>query len=103
MKSYMPDYYQQNKSQMIKQIKTRRKQRAHENKKKAIRLLGGKCTRCGYDKCIAALDFHHIDGKMKDYEISKIISNWVKMKQEIKKCVLLCSNCHREEHYAFKE
>lgn len=62
-----------------------------------------KCCKCGYDKCPQALEWHHQnddknfnpsdlirDGSIKKYELYQ---------EEIKKCILLCSNCHREEHY----
>lgn len=67
-------------------------------KTKAVEYKGGRCQRCGYDKCIAALDFHHLHGK--DFTISsdgKTFS-WEKVKIELDKCVLLCANCHREVH-----
>lgn len=69
-------------------------------KKWAVEYKGGKCERCGYDKCIAALDFHHRNPNEKDFAISdkNIKLNWEDIKKELDKCELLCSNCHREEH-----
>lgn len=60
---------------------------------------GGKCEICGYDKCISALEFHHKNPKDKDFSISsgKYLSIQ-KCKQEVDKCILVCSNCHRELH-----
>jgi hypothetical protein len=76
---------------------------ARKNKKrdKAIKYLGGKCIRCGYNKCIAALDFHHRESRTKKYELAKIICSykWDTIQTELDKCDLLCSNCHRELHY----
>ena len=68
-------------------------------KKHLISLLGGKCERCGYNKCISALEFHHKDPLEKDFALSgsKILSI-KKMEEEVKKCTLFCANCHREEH-----
>lgn len=67
-------------------------------KEQAIAFLGGKCQICGYDKCPAALDFHHVDGREKDFEISGRMA-WSKaLEEELAKCTLLCSNCHREVH-----
>ena len=60
-----------------------------------------KCERCGYtSECYAPFDFHHIDPKMKSFGIhtridSSPFKNW---KDEVDKCILLCSNCHRKEH-----
>jgi predicted HNH restriction endonuclease len=66
----------------------------------AVELKGGKCQICGYNRCISALDFHHIDGKSKEFDLSTkgLTRSWEKIKKEIKKCVLVCSNCHREIH-----
>lgn len=56
--------------------------------------------KCGYDKCINALEFHHEDPKIKKFAISsyKYLS-WDKIKEELDKCVLICSNCYRELHW----
>jgi len=69
-------------------------------KKMSVEYKGGKCERCGYDKYIGALDFHHIDPSTKDSDISgkKQTASWEKVKKELDKCILLCANCHREEH-----
>lgn len=63
--------------------------------------MGGKCIICGYSKCKAALDFHHIDPTQKDFSLGAArgsIINWNKLVEEVKKCVILCANCHREIH-----
>lgn len=61
------------------------------------------CSKCG-EKRHYLLDFHHIDPSTKLFQISQGESKgWEKIKQEIDKCVLLCSNCHREFHYLEKE
>lgn len=59
---------------------------------------GAKCQRCGYDKCEAALEFHHRDPTEKDPNWSR---GWgiSKLKAELDKCDILCANCHREIHY----
>lgn len=74
--------------------------RRNKLKQQAINFLGGKCQLCGYDKCPAALEMHHIDPMEKEFTISKS-SSWNKIKPELMKCVLLCSNCHRETHAGF--
>jgi len=59
------------------------------------------CEKCGYNKCAAALDFHHKDPKDKKTQIGRYA--WYHKteasKKEIEKCILLCGNCHREEHW----
>jgi hypothetical protein len=68
-------------------------------KERAVEYKGGKCVVCGYNKCIRAFDFHHIDPKQKDFGISQNCNKaWVKVKIELDKCILVCSNCHREIH-----
>ena len=68
-------------------------------KKQAIEYKGGSCINCGYDQYYGALHFHHIDPKEKDHNWTKLRStSWDKIVKELDKCVLLCANCHAEEH-----
>lgn len=68
-------------------------------KKMAIEYKGGKCCRCGYDKCEQALNFHHIDPATKTFSLSSNhCRSWESVKKELDKCVLLCANCHAETH-----
>ena len=67
-----------------------------------IQYLGGKCSICGYDKSFSALEFHHKNPEEKEFSLDmrKIASkNIDELKSEADKCVLLCSNCHKEIHY----
>ena len=72
-------------------------------KAELIKRKGGKCEKCGYDKCQTALEFHHVNPNEKDFDIGNITGgynvNIEKAFNEITKCVLLCSNCHHEFHY----
>jgi hypothetical protein len=66
-------------------------------------MLGGKCQVCGYSKCIDALQFHHKDPSQKSFGISEAMWGHSKKTEEeivkeIKKCSLLCANCHAEVH-----
>jgi len=70
-------------------------------KKRIVKSMGGKCCICGYDKCFRSLDLHHLDPNKKEIGIGQIMANptkWQKIVLELKKCVLLCSNCHGEYH-----
>lgn len=68
-------------------------------KKNLIRVCGEKCCLCGYNKTISALEFHHIHPEMKKFGIaSGNCHNLEDDLLEIKKCVLVCANCHREIH-----
>jgi hypothetical protein len=82
------------------------KERKIKIKQLAVDYLGGKCNRCGYDNCIEAFEFHHIDPSTKDPSLDGRGINRGKSfeasKEELDKCVLLCANCHREVHYEQK-
>lgn len=69
-------------------------------KEKSLAYKGGKCEKCGYNKCDSALEFHHLDHNKKDFGISQDGNTrpWNQIKEELDKCVLLCANCHRETH-----
>lgn len=71
------------------------------NRQLLINLKGGKCIKCGYNRCIFALDFHHRDPLNKQFNLSSInlSKNLEVLKKEVDKCDVLCSNCHRELHY----
>ena len=68
-------------------------------KRLAVELLGGKCCRCGYSRCLRALHFHHTDPDNKSFGLSEkgATRAWVLVVEELKKCILLCANCHAEE------
>lgn len=69
-------------------------------KKEAVKRCGGKCSICGYDKSIRALEFHHQDPTQKDFGLAAngVAHSWEKFWQEAQKCILVCSNCHAEIH-----
>ena len=50
---------------------------------------GGKCIRCGYDKCLKALEFHHLDPSQKDFTISNDHFKLKEAVEESKKCILI--------------
>ena len=59
---------------------------------------GNCCSICGYSKCMAALEFHHLDPTAKEGGIIGSTASFAKQKAEAEKCILVCSNCHREIH-----
>jgi uncharacterized ferredoxin-like protein len=68
-------------------------------KLQAIKLLGGRCSMCGYNKCADALEFHHPNPNIKEFKLgSGNTMSWKDYKQEALKCILVCSNCHKEIH-----
>jgi len=59
------------------------------------------CAICGYRKCVEALVFHHIDNGNKKFDVASVAKNGAnieRIKNEIDKCMVLCSNCHAELH-----
>ena len=65
-------------------------------KLQAIKLLGGKCSICGYDRCIDALEFHHENPKEKVFKLgSGNTLSWKEYKNEALKCILVCSKWYK--------
>lgn len=59
---------------------------------------GGRCAVCGYSRCIAALEFHHLVPAEKSFSLSHrgVARSLEKARAEARKCALLCANCHAE-------
>lgn len=75
-------------------------------KRKIILAMGGKCICCGYNRCEEALEFHHVDPNKKEVSWGSLRANIRSLREilmEMKKCVLLCSNCHKEVHSKYIE
>lgn len=90
-------YYHTNASTRRRSI-DRLIQLKRDNKTKALELKGGKCAKCGYDRCRDALVFHHRDPAKKDIRISGTPHSWKRLESELDKVVLLCCRCHTELH-----
>ncbi len=75
----------------------RSSQKRRDVRERAVCLLGGVCRICGYSRCPAAMDFHHVDPALKDFSISDRM-DWEAVELELRKCALLCATCHREVH-----
>lgn len=95
----VPDGY--NRQCRVCRIRTQQK-----SKKKYLRTVDAlkknlSCTKCG-EKRTSSLDFHHRDPATKVDSISNMRDQQRPLKEiraEIKKCTVLCSNCHRELHH----
>lgn len=73
--------------------------RGLKRKLKLIEMKGGKCYKCGYNKNISALEFHHKCCKSFSLDMRSLSNRkWEIILKESENCILLCSNCHREEH-----
>ncbi len=63
-----------------------------------VKEAGGRCELCGYDRCVAALHFHHLDPETKSFALSQggFTKSLDRLRREAAKCALVCSNCHSE-------
>ena len=70
-------------------------------KKKLVDHMGGKCIDCGFNACLAALEFDHVNND-KERGIGRLLNsaNWERLWREARKCELVCSNCHKARHVA---
>lgn len=102
-----------NKRREIRRIKAKVRATSGEYKPMSniklemLSLLGKKCSHCGYDQYLSALEFHHINPMQKEYLVSALInrynvtpneSNYKLLLNEVNKCILLCGNCHSAKH-----
>jgi DNA-binding transcriptional ArsR family regulator len=67
-------------------------------KEKLVEEAGGACVLCGYGRWVGALQFHHVDPSRKEFNISQRghSRSLTRSRAEVRKCVLLCANCHAE-------
>lgn len=97
-RKYQREWYKKNKERVLKQQSDRRleKREIVSNYKKLH-----PCTKCGENRYYV-LDFHHLNGDDKEYAVSKLMKGGLRKERllnEMKKCVILCANCHRELHH----
>lgn len=73
-------------------------ERRRQVKRTLVAEAGGCCRACGYDRCIAALQFHHRDPATKSFTVAGqgLTRSLAASRAEAAKCVLLCANCHAE-------
>lgn len=103
--AYYKDYRQANKDKMAARSKIWYVTNKQEWWSIAATVTELKCEVCGYDKHSSGLDFHHKNPEEKEGTIHQMMNgpapnetNVQKFIAEIKKCVVLCANCHREHH-----
>lgn len=75
-------------------------------KQEIINQLGNECYKCKEKNLpIACYNLHHVDPETKFFSVLSMLNHnsFEKMKdiiqQEIKKCVLMCLNCHARHEY----
>jgi len=101
-KEYHKNWYKRNKDRILAKSKINNKIYINRNIEyvKEYKLKLG-CARCGYNNHHSALDFHHLGDK--EHNICKLVRTPISIKtinEEIAKCIVLCANCHRIEHYS---
>lgn len=82
-----------------KKLTQQGKERARKSKDKIVDYFGNKCNDCGQKFPNCCYDVHHLDPAEKDFNLSAKRGFDDVLVEELKKCVLLCSNCHRIRHF----
>jgi len=67
-------------------------------KVKLVEGFDNQCSLCGLQDDPVVYDFHHLDSDAKEFALSSKIMSWENLVAEAKKCVMLCSHCHRKIH-----
>jgi len=96
-KTYAKTYYANNKASIIAASKVSAKKYKDQWREFKDSLS---CLKCGQNHP-ATFDFHHVDRATKEYSVNALVKNraFKKAIEEVKKCVVLCANCHRIHHY----
>src|SRR3989338_838796 len=95
---YRMKWYRTHKQSELAHVRRRRKElrKWFEEFKKTL-----KCSTCN-ENHPAALEFHHLSKKTKENSITNMVDNGnsiERIKKEMEKCIILCSNCHKKVHY----
>jgi predicted RNA-binding Zn-ribbon protein involved in translation (DUF1610 family) len=75
-------------------------------KERLVKAFGDKCAICKKEYPSELFDFHHVNKDDKKFSLGSVrgsIRSWKKIVDEVKKCIMLCSNCHRLVEYNYKE
>ncbi len=97
-REYQKKYYEKNKEYYIVKSAERKKRIKNDFDEYKSTL---KCSKCG-ENHVACLDFHHLNPDEKEfsfYNLKKYAWGQEKIERELKKCIVLCANCHRKLHY----
>jgi hypothetical protein len=103
----LDNFYKRQNGQPMSHCKNCSRKQTSERQRKlkteCIYYKGGKCAFCGYAKCQAALEFHHVNSEIKEFGINMLKRTKFNdsIKKELDKCLLVCANCHREIHSGF--
>jgi hypothetical protein len=96
-KAYVNTYYEKNKATVIAASAASAK--AYKDQWRSFKATLS-CVQCGQNHP-ATFDFHHVDSSTKEESVNKLIKNraFKRAMEEVKKCVVLCANCHRIHHH----
>lgn len=99
-KSYQREHYIKYRAEYLLRASTRREKLRKEFRDNILLYLDNKvCAECG-ESDIRTFEFAHIDSTTKTFNISQAVRlgrSWEEVAQEIKKCRVLCANCHKKE------
>lgn len=102
---YRSNLSEEQKKNRLQTIRYLKKNYGHTHKRELIEYKGSKCAICGtkYNgKNGAIFDFHHVNPNEKDFNITTVLRHYSKIPErvwkEVDKCILVCSNCHRQLH-----
>lgn len=96
-KRYFKKHYEKNKQYYVDKSAKRKKANAEKNRELKAKLKSDGCCLCG-EKHPATLDFHHMGEKTFTIARKTQVSHG-RMKRELDKCIVVCSNCHRKIHW----
>lgn len=93
--------WRQKYPEKVKEMWQKARKRNRNKKTRFVLKMGGKCSKCGYDKNIASLDLHHIDPSEKKHHPSRALRlSYKTVEEEFNKCIILCANCHQIHHHS---
>jgi hypothetical protein len=102
-REYDREWYRTHPDYRKRQIKIKRKRKQEIRKFIQDYKAEKGCERCP-ENAYYCLDFHHIEGEDKEFDLGRS-GGWSlkRIKEEIEKCIVLCANCHRKEHYRIEQ
>jgi hypothetical protein len=100
-KTYQNTYYEKNKATVIAATKESVKKYKEQWREYKATLA---CVKCGQNHP-ATFDFHHIDSSTKEDSVNRLVKYraFKRAMEEVKKCIVLCANCHRIHHHEERE
>jgi len=89
--------YRQSKIDKVQKVRSRNKKIVDKHKSKTG------CGKCGFNGHPVALEMHHIKPDQKSFRVGSLAVCLERLREEMKKCKVLCANCHRILHYKMEQ